>query len=567
MTMFKQSGQTPRQQGQNADQGKQAQQIQQQFDFRRQQPMVLEGGFAGTPQASNQLPGTFPNLSEAFDDGVNIPTEFFNTENFGTVAVPPLGATGATGAGTSTGPTNLTNSMAADAQFTISSDDDGFDDLGELDLPADFEDDIDMESKDLPMTQHISEGNIYGFMTQDQASQRASVHRNPPMDPTRSASSAALLAVEEENHRIKMQLEEMTKEIEVVRKEAQRKAGENSILKENGEKAARELRAANDKLRETEMTAAQEISKMRELHNKEMKNQQMAHQFDFEKNTKLEALSQRCVQVLTGLTLHVHEDAIVKSLAVTTSLLQRSIKLRKPLHTGNALRILRILYTQYSSVAKQVCKGSVPFLEMATEDPLEATLAWDKLPSALACIYYLLITRFAQCWPSAAADLGVPDSQAQWGPTSPKCLITFVKVPANARIRSSWISMDTQNPLNHKHFAAFDEDIFALVENIIRDQLRSGLSGKVVPLAHWRVFDNVLLLHRKNISTVCRTLSVLEIISQDPDSCHFYCGWSKRGLKWTNSFKQLETLAEIMNLSSQNDSELAVSDSDSADNV
>lgn len=58
------------------------------------------------------------------------------------------------------------------------------------------------------------------------------------------------------------------------------KTGENSILKENCDRAMKEVRTTAEQARQEKMHDAQERAKMREDYEKEIKNQSMSHQFD-----------------------------------------------------------------------------------------------------------------------------------------------------------------------------------------------------------------------------------------------------------------------------------------------
>lgn len=156
-------------------------------------------------QASNQQ-----DQPDSFGDFSDMPTDFFNTANFGTVAIPPLG-TGNTNTngdmGTGNGPSNLTRSMVSDARFTVPGDDADMDRLGDLDLPPDFDDEVDI--KDAPITQHHSEGNT-DFTTQDAPRERAATQRPSHIKNAGSiVSNAAMQAAEEELRQLKMQLAEV----------------------------------------------------------------------------------------------------------------------------------------------------------------------------------------------------------------------------------------------------------------------------------------------------------------------------------------------------------------------
>ncbi|KAF9335693.1 hypothetical protein BG006_010844 [Podila minutissima] len=638
--------------------------------FRPQYQTSQGSSYMLASQASNQQ-----DQSDSFGDFTDMPTDFFNTANFGTVAIPPLGTgnTNTTGdMGTGTGPSNLTRSMVSDPRFTVPGDDADMDRLGDLDLPPDFDDDVDI--KDAPITQHHPEGNM-DFTTQDVPRERASTQR--PLHVKNSGpvvSNAAMQAAEEELRQLKMQLAERDEMIKAKEKELMLKTGENSILKENCEKFMKDVRTTAEQARQDKFHDAQERAKMKEEFDKELKNQSMAHQFDifnmqktkasvpfkvsetprqsptqqpaavtpefpsmfstpnrssrassvkpsravppqtksiysintkvpkstpegrirkrllggtqdsiglrelmgqkghesgyaplqgtsqFKKDAQLEKLSQRCANMLTELTIDVNETTIKRALKATTMLLQQSIALRKPMHTRNAVSVLRKLYVTYDYVAKEVSAGRVSFLDDVKEDPLESILPEGNLsgtpspPTPLACIMYLLITRFAQCWPSAAAAISNSAARHSSGGSN----VALVNVPPNSGLDNSWISLDAESALPKEDYDLFEEDLFALVEGVARDQLARHLSEKMMPLAHWRIFDNVLKLHRDNIRTLDRTLTVLDVISRDPKCCRFYCGWSHQRKIWTDTFTQIETLANLLILSSPHDSELAV---------
>ncbi|KAF8931682.1 hypothetical protein BGZ52_012020 [Haplosporangium bisporale] len=153
-------------------------------------------------QASNQQdqPG-----SSSFSNFTDIPTEYFNTANFGTVAIPPPGTgnTNTTGdTGTGTGPSNLSRSMISDPRFTVPGDDADMDRLGDLDLPPDFDDDLDIKDDS------HSQGNM-DFTTQDIPMERASTQQPSNIKSGSSMSNAALQAYEEELRLLKQQLAEV----------------------------------------------------------------------------------------------------------------------------------------------------------------------------------------------------------------------------------------------------------------------------------------------------------------------------------------------------------------------
>ncbi|KAF9422281.1 hypothetical protein BGZ94_008626 [Podila epigama] len=260
----------------------------------------------------------------------------------------------------------------------------------------------------------------------------------------------------------------------------------------------------------------------------------------------LERLSKRCHDALKELTIKVHVSTITTAVKTTADLLRESIALEKLGLTRDTIRVLKTLVFEYEAAALIVSSGYVPFLEDARADPLEAVLPSESLPSALACIHFLLIGRFAQCWPSSATSLARQANASH---------AVLINAPRNSERKHSWILLDAPTRLPQEDSDDFEYDLFVMAEEIIRLQLRRGLSSKVIPLAHWRVFDNVLRLHKTSFRTLERALNILGVISQDPSCCRFLCGWSLRGSKWTNTFTQIETLASLLNIKAESDLE------------
>lgn len=90
----------------------------------------------------------------------------------------------------------------SDARFTVPGDDADMDRLGDLDLPPDFDDDVDIKDE------HHSQGNM-DFTTQDIPRERASTQQPSNIKSGSAVSDAALHAYEEELRVLKQQLIEV----------------------------------------------------------------------------------------------------------------------------------------------------------------------------------------------------------------------------------------------------------------------------------------------------------------------------------------------------------------------
>lgn len=264
-----------------------------------------------------------------------------------------------------------------------------------------------------------------------------------------------------------------------------------------------------------------------------------------EHNEELEKLYCECLGYVTSLTNPNVTVTIIQIIAkvatgATTSFLQRSISGAKPGYTKAALCILRQLYDNNEWAAKQLCLGEVPFLEITVDDhPLETVLSQNLLPSAMACIYYLLITRYAQCWPSS--EQYVLKHTANSSPAT----IVIVKM-AEGIGTMAWISQ-VDDPLTKEEAEEFESDLFALVERTLEDQLMLRITDKAEQLTYWRVIDNILKLHRNRSRTLRRALSVLEAMVKISRCLEVMAGWSLLENVWTKDFSRLGTLAVLGN--------------------
>ncbi|KAF8950193.1 hypothetical protein BGZ52_003368 [Haplosporangium bisporale] len=272
---------------------------------------------------------------------------------------------------------------------------------------------------------------------------------------------------------------------------------------------------------------------------------QISNKRRIEHDEELEKLYRECLDYVTSLTKPNVSTTIIQIVAnvatgTTTLFLQKSISGAKPGYTKAAVRILRQLYDNNEWAAKQLCSGMVPFLEITVADhPLEMVLSQNLLPSAMACIYYLLITRYAQCWPS-------PEQHASEHTTSsPSSSIVMLKM-AEGIGTMAWISQ-VEDPLTKEEAEEFESDIFTLTERTLEDQLKLGMTDKAEQLTYWKVIDNILKLHRSRSRTLGRALSVLEALVKISRCLEVMAGWSLLQNAWTKDFSRLEILAVLGN--------------------
>ncbi|KAF9374872.1 hypothetical protein CPB97_011830 [Podila verticillata] len=264
-----------------------------------------------------------------------------------------------------------------------------------------------------------------------------------------------------------------------------------------------------------------------------------------EHDEELEKLYRECLDYVTSLTKPNVSTTIIQIVAniaigTTTLFLQRSISGAKPGYTKAAVRILRQLYDNNEWAAKQLCSGVVPFLEITVGDhPLEMVLSQNLLPSAMACIYYLLITRYAQCWPSSERHV------SEHTTSSSSSTIVMVKM-AEGIGTMAWISQ-VEDPLTKEEAEEFESDLFALTERTLEDQLKLGVTDKAEQLTYWKVIDNILKLHRNSARTLGRALSVLEALVKISRCLEIMAGWSLLQNAWTKDFSRLEILAVLGN--------------------
>ncbi|KAF9334077.1 hypothetical protein BG006_002741 [Podila minutissima] len=265
-----------------------------------------------------------------------------------------------------------------------------------------------------------------------------------------------------------------------------------------------------------------------------------------EQDEELEKLHGKCITYLKSLMTPNADAPIFAVMAAAAqsaaaSLLQKSISRARPGYTKAAVSILRQLYDWNESGAKELCSGQVPFLDIMVErSPLETVLSHD-LPTAMACVYYLLITRYAQCWPSSHQYVSNQTS------SSISTNIIMVRVAEGIGYRA-WISSD-EDSLSEKEAEELESDLFTLVGETLEGQLKLRMSDKAEQLIYWRVIDNILKLHINRPKTVYRALSVLKVMVKVSRCLEIMAGWSLRGHTWSDDFSRLEILVRLGRIS------------------
>ncbi|KAG0019041.1 hypothetical protein BGZ81_009955 [Podila clonocystis] len=268
-----------------------------------------------------------------------------------------------------------------------------------------------------------------------------------------------------------------------------------------------------------------------------------------EQDEELGKLHRECLNYLNSLTTLDANTPIITLIANVTqraavSFLQKSISKARPGYTKAAVSIIHQLYDRSESAAKELCSGQVPFLDIIVEHPpLETVLSHD-LPTALACVYYLLITRYAQCWPSSHQY--VSDQTSSSSPSN----IVMVRVAEGIGDRA-WISED-EDSLSIEEAEEFESDLFTLMGKTLEGQLKLMMSDKSEQLIYWRVIDNILKLHSSRPKTMRRAFSVLEVMVKISRCLEIMAGWSLREHTWTDDFSRLEILVRLGRFSGKN---------------
>ncbi|KAF9556354.1 hypothetical protein EC968_008307 [Mortierella alpina] len=246
-------------------------------------------------------------------------------------------------------------------------------------------------------------------------------------------------------------------------------------------------------------------------------------------NCLVEEITRQCVGALIDLTCNVNSESKSLALRTTTTLLQSSLISKKPFHAMNALKVLRILYFTYEDIASEVSRGAVPFLENEHENPATLTPSETSLPSALACIHCLFISRIA----------------------------LSSQTPHEAGFTSSMTKLiDKMTPEAERQL---ETDVLLLLDLVARDQSSEKRRLTNSKLIRSQIYDDGLRLHLegKNYRTIDRMLGILDIVSRETECCRLLIGWSVTRNTWTESFKQVDTLIALLEVKADNDVDIA----------
>ncbi|KAF9193040.1 hypothetical protein BGZ51_004273 [Haplosporangium sp. Z 767] len=239
----------------------------------------------------------------------------------------------------------------------------------------------------------------------------------------------------------------------------------------------------------------------------------------YEQNATLEKATKICVEALSGLMCGVDSETQSLAMKTTSELLKASVIMCKPYHIMNTLKVLRVLYSTYEDLARMVCQGPVAFLDNR-KDPAAVTPTETSLSSTLACIYYLLVARYAAPPPASP------------GPSMFK--------------REHKLIKEAEEQL--------EADIFMLMDLVTRDLPESRLRDLNRPLIRYQVYDQMLRrqLENKEYRTLDRTLKILDILTtRDAECCKLMTGFSFSQQSWTNSLSQVETLVRLLDIQTE----------------
>lgn len=240
---------------------------------------------------------------------------------------------------------------------------------------------------------------------------------------------------------------------------------------------------------------------------------------EYANNAHIERLAESCRVALSNLTLVVDSRSKLEALKATTNLLQSGIIIRKPRHIVNALHILITLYRTYEDISDDICRGSVPFIENDREDPLKVVPSEASLPSALACIYYLFLTRIAL-------------------PLPPPCTPIFPSMKRDYRLPK-----DAEEHL--------DTTLF-LFMNLVAARLVNSKTPTLSfsPLIRRRIFIDMLRLHlnQRHYGVLERILTIIGIVTRDAEYSRMFIGWSISQGKWTMEYSHVDMLFELVKI-------------------
>lgn len=246
----------------------------------------------------------------------------------------------------------------------------------------------------------------------------------------------------------------------------------------------------------------------------------------FNDNLHLGTVTQGCYKSVLGLVQKVSARTKEQALRHTSRLLQVSLILEKPQHALNALKILRILMMTYEDISVEVSKGSVPFLEHDNEDAWDVVPSETSLPSALACVEYLLLTRLARNPPVKEAIGGV----------------TY-------RLKE-----EVEN--------LFQLEIIQVLNFVAWSQLEAmQLARTFVPLIRKGVFEEVIRFQaaKNNFQKVHLMVNVLDFVSREVECCKLLMGWRMSQLAWSSNFRFMNTIIGLLGAKAESMEKLAVS--------
>ncbi|KAG0204478.1 hypothetical protein BGX33_008428 [Mortierella sp. NVP41] len=244
----------------------------------------------------------------------------------------------------------------------------------------------------------------------------------------------------------------------------------------------------------------------------------------FNENMQLGLITQQCYRSVTDLVRSVNPGSKDRALRDTTRLLQASLILDKPLHATNTLRVLRILIMTYEDLSHEVSGGSVPFLEHDNEDVWSVVPSETSLPSALACVVYLLLTRL------------VRDP-----PTKEGLSRTGYKLKQEAE-------------------DVLQIEIFQVLNYLAWSQKETKqLARMFVPLIRKGVFPDLIRFHaaKNNLRNVGLSLDILDIATRDEECRKLLMGWRMSQMAWGDSFPLMNILIGLLGLKAESMEELA----------
>ncbi|KAF9918678.1 hypothetical protein BX616_006761 [Lobosporangium transversale] len=244
---------------------------------------------------------------------------------------------------------------------------------------------------------------------------------------------------------------------------------------------------------------------------------------DTEKNAKLEQITTSCVNSLTDLIQSNNKLSRMEAFKSTGELLRVSVVERKLYHCVNALHVMFTLCFTYDDLLAELSGGTVPFLEDERLDPLTIIPSDKSIPSALAAIHYLFLSRIA-----------VPSQATAAAPPPP---------PFPVMRREHRLEKDAEGLL--------DADMFQLLCLLARYQLETKAIGRCfLPLVRRRIYAEVLSLHLKqrHYETLNYVFDIIDIITRDVECARLFVGWSISQENWTEAFPYIDIITDFIDV-------------------